>query len=120
MRTKRATLVVAATAMAACAAGGCLQILGDDATFVVGTGGAGGSTGTAGDGGTGAAGGTGGSGGVGGTGATTSSSACMPGDTRTCYTGPDGTEGVGECKAMSFIHSHSSLLISSRQRDRGK
>ncbi len=24
---------------------------------------------------------------------------CSPGETRSCYSGPDGTEGVGECKA---------------------
>lgn len=83
-------------AMLVAAGGGCLQILGDDATFVLGTGGAGGESGGAGPGGNG--GGTAGSGATGG-GGTTSTGACSPGETRSCYSGPDGTEGVGECKA---------------------
>jgi hypothetical protein len=83
-------------AMLIAAGGGCLQILGDDATFVLGTGGAGGESGGAGPGGNG--GGTAGSGATGG-GGTTSTGVCLAGETRSCYSGPDGTEGVGECKA---------------------
>ncbi|MEZ4301661.1 MAG: MopE-related protein, partial [Polyangiaceae bacterium] len=61
-----------------------------------GTGGAGGTGGdttstTGGGGGTGGNTGGGGTGGAGGM--------CTPGETKSCYSGPDGTEGVGLCKA---------------------
>lgn len=79
-----AALVLGATAVGGAA--GCLQILGDEGPFVLGTGG----------GGTGGAGAAGGSGGTGGTGGT---EGCEPNTTRSCYSGPDGTEGVGNCKA---------------------
>lgn len=84
-------------AMVLITGGGCLQILGDDGTFVLGTGGAGGESGGAGPGGNG--GGTAGAGATGGSGGTTTTGVCLPGETRNCYSGPDGTEGVGECKA---------------------
>jgi len=32
-------------------------------------------------------------------GGATATMVCMPGETRSCYAGPDGTEGVGACKA---------------------
>lgn len=63
-----------------------------------GTGGAGAAGGTGGTGGTGAAGGMGGTGGKGGGGgAGGSAPICEPGTTAACYTGPDGTQGVGLC-----------------------
>src|SRR5262245_20572362 len=48
-----------------------------------------------------ASGGSGGSGGA--TSSTGTGSACKPGDTRDCYSGPPGTEGVGTCKAGSQV-----------------
>lgn len=59
-----------------------------------GTGATGGGGGTAGSGGVGGmgAGGAGGTGGAGG-----AELVCTPGDTKPCYGGPDGTEGVGVC-----------------------
>lgn len=77
-----AALVLGATAVGGAA--GCLQILGDEGPFVLGTGG--GGTGGAGASG----GGTAGSGGAG---------VCTPDEPRSCYSGPTGTEGVGNCKA---------------------
>ncbi len=58
-----------------------------------GTGAASGSGGAAGQGGTGA----GGSGGSGASGGTGGAQACSPGETEPCYSGADGTEGVGVC-----------------------
>lgn len=66
------------------------------------------TTGSGGDGGTGATtltttsiggGGTGGTGGDGGTGGTGGGTGCQPGETKSCYSGPAGTEGTGLCKA---------------------
>ncbi|WP_232379500.1 hypothetical protein [Polyangium fumosum] len=61
----------------------------------VNPGGAAGSGGTAGAGGMGGAGASGGMGGTGGTGG----EPCTAGETRACYSGPAGTEGIGKCKA---------------------
>ena len=97
-RTDAAAAVAMGAALLVVGGAGCLQILGDDATFVLGTGGAGGAGGAGGEsGGAGGAGGTGNTGGAGGT--TSSTGVCEPGQMQSCYTGPDGTEGVGECKA---------------------
>lgn len=77
-----AALVLGAAAVGGAA--GCLQILGDEGPFVLGTGG----------GGTGGAGAAGGSGGTGGTGGT---EGCEPGAEEACYEGPDGTLDEGVC-----------------------
>ncbi len=37
------------------------------------------------------------------TGCPTNNGVCTPGQTYTCYTGPDRTQGVGECRAGQFI-----------------
>ncbi|AKT40064.1 uncharacterized protein CMC5_042170 [Chondromyces crocatus] len=73
--------------------------------FEIGSGaGAGSVTGTAGSGpgGQGGAGASGGNGGVvvssGGEGGNGGHGPCQPGTTRSCYTGPTGTEGVGVCR----------------------
>ncbi len=87
-RAARGMIVVAAAVAAATSAAGCLQILGDEGPFVLGTGG-GGATG--GSGGTGATGGNGGTGG--------SAAPCEPGKVEACYEGTDGTQDVGVCKA---------------------
>jgi len=92
--TRRAAglLVVGATvAGGLLGGGGCLQILGDDRTFVLGGAGAGGGTTTSG--------GTGGVGGTGGTGGMMTTDTCTPDEKRACYSGAQGTEGVGNCKA---------------------
>ncbi len=93
MRSERMTrhvarwVVVGAVASGVAGLGGCLQILGDDGTFIErGTGG-GGTGGT-----------TGGTGGVGATGGG-GTGTCMPDDKQACYTGPQGTESIGNCKA---------------------
>jgi hypothetical protein len=69
--------------------GGCALLIGyEDATLIqpdAGTGGA--TTATTSTGSQGGGGGTGGS------------SGCKPGSTAPCYSGPDGTQGVGICKA---------------------
>ncbi len=94
--TRRAAgwMVVGAAVVAALlGGGGCLQILGDDGTFVLG--GAGGT-----GGGTTTSGGTGGVGGTsGGTGGMTTTETCTPDEKRVCYSGSPETEGVGNCKA---------------------
>lgn len=54
------------------------------------------TTGTTGGGGTGGEAGTGGTGG--GTGGTGGGMTCTPGETKSCYSGPDATAGVGACK----------------------
>lgn len=88
--TRRAAgwMVVGAAVVAALlGGGGCLQILGDDGTFVLG--GAGG-TGTT----------TGGTGGVGGTSGGTggmTTTECDPGVSEACYDGPEGTKDAGIC-----------------------
>lgn len=80
-----------------CASSGGCQILaglGGEETLAA-TGGSGGS------GGSGPAGGSGGTTGstseTGGSGGTGLTGPCSPGDQQACYTGPDGTEGVGAC-----------------------
>ncbi|MRG96174.1 hypothetical protein GF068_30260 [Polyangium spumosum] len=85
-------------------AASCVQVLGGDNPYnEEEPGGAGGMASAVGSGGTGGAGGyaggsssssTGGGGGAGGGGVS-----CTPGETRPCYAGPAGTEGVGNCKA---------------------
>lgn len=85
VRAARGMVVVAAAVAAATSVAGCLQILGDEGPFVLGTGGGGA---------TGGSGGNGGSGGTGGGGAP-----CEPGKVAACYEGADGTQGVGVCKA---------------------
>lgn len=102
--------------LAACsllALAGCEQILGfpgatlSGSTGTGGTGGASTTTGTGGTGtsttGTGGTGtsttGTGGTGGTSTTGAGGAGGACNVNATRPCYEGPEGTEGVGACKA---------------------
>ncbi|WP_170229904.1 SBBP repeat-containing protein [Polyangium fumosum] len=73
-----------------------------DTTGGVAQGGAGGTGGTGGMGGGGmGGGGTGGQGGQGGggMGGTGGMSGCTLGTTQPCYAGPDGTQGVGPCKA---------------------
>ncbi|WP_104985950.1 hypothetical protein [Sorangium cellulosum] len=62
-----------------------------------GSGGDGGSGGADGHGGSGADGGSGG--GDGGSGGAGSSQACVPFSTTSCYTGPSGTAGIGQCAA---------------------
>lgn len=60
------------------------------------------TTGSGGDGGSGATTTTtsnGGNGGTGGTAGAGGGTACEPGETKSCYSGPEGTEGVGLCKA---------------------
>jgi WD40 repeat protein len=47
--------------------------------------------------------GTGGAGGAGGTGGTGGGLACMPGASEACYTGPEGSNGTGNCKAGTHV-----------------
>lgn len=70
------------------------------------SGGSGGSAGAGGEGGSGGSAGVGGSSGsnssssgMAGNGSGGGSSACTPGEIASCYSGPFGTDGVGECKA---------------------
>ena len=63
-----------------------------------GTGGTGGTGGIGGMGGTGGM-GPGGAGGMGGAGGSGGASVCTPGESGLCYTGPQGTQIVGLCKA---------------------
>ncbi|MDI1479128.1 SBBP repeat-containing protein [Polyangium sp. y55x31] len=71
-----------------------------DTTGGIAQGGAGGTGGQGGQGG-GGTGGTGGQGGQGGggTGGTGGMEGCALGTTQACYSGPDGSQGVGPCKA---------------------
>src|SRR5262245_65126764 len=55
--------------------------------------------GTGGSGGTGGAAGVGGTGGAAGMGGTGGALLCQPGTMAPCYSGPPGTEGVGQCAA---------------------
>lgn len=92
--TRRAArwLSVGVVVVGSLVAGGCEQILGIDGTYkldTTSTGGSGGSTASGGS--TGGA--TGGS-----TGGTTSMQECTPGTMEACYSGPDGTQDVGNCK----------------------
>src|SRR5262249_4786340 len=62
-------------------------------------GGSPGAGGTGGIGGTGGAGGAGGTGGAAGVGGAGGGLVCQPGSSAPCYSGPPGTEGVGQCAA---------------------
>ncbi|MDI1443746.1 hypothetical protein [Polyangium sp. 6x1] len=71
-----------------------LACLDTNGSLPVETGGTAGSGGMAGAGGAGGAGASGGAGG---------SEPCTPGEMRACYSGPDDTENVGDCKAGTQI-----------------
>ncbi len=84
MRALRLDIVKAFVAVAALNATGCEGVLGLDnpapPPLTSGTGGTGGTAGS-----------SGGSG--------TTNSGCSPGDVTSCYEGPEGTAGIGNCKA---------------------
>lgn len=82
----RWVVVGAVVASALVGLGGCLQLLGDDGTFIEKGAGGGGTGGV-----------TGGTGGVGGAGGTTTQE-CKSGIAEPCYEGPAGTETFGVCK----------------------
>ncbi|MFO0760745.1 MAG: nucleotide-binding protein [Byssovorax sp.] len=92
MRRSRALAVLFAASVMGCGGGGEPSSSSSAST----------STGATGTGGAGGAGGSGGGAGTtsttGGTGGTGGASLCNPGAQEACYTGPFGTEGVGECK----------------------